>query len=121
MHVHTTDKPYYCTSMGCDKTYTHPSSLRKHLKVHGMEGTGLGFDSDDDEGRSGTSPSTSQVPLQEYKPPVSHYGLHQSQYKGEDWGGPTTSARFPSPHPYSSAVSQPPPKLTPSPHLSLHY
>ncbi|KAL8187852.1 UNVERIFIED_CONTAM: hypothetical protein K2H54_057014 [Gekko kuhli] len=32
MHVHTSDKPYLCKM--CDKSYTHPSSLRKHMKVH---------------------------------------------------------------------------------------
>ena len=31
-HVHTSDKPYYCRR--CEKCYTHPSSLRKHMKVH---------------------------------------------------------------------------------------
>ena len=34
MFVHTTDKPYTCRYDGCDKTYTHPSSLRKHMKSH---------------------------------------------------------------------------------------
>uniref|UniRef100_A0A8C3KCA3 Zic family member 1 n=1 Tax=Calidris pygmaea TaxID=425635 RepID=A0A8C3KCA3_9CHAR len=33
MHVHTSDKPYLCKM--CDKSYTHPSSLRKHMKVNG--------------------------------------------------------------------------------------
>ncbi|KAG7270433.1 hypothetical protein CRUP_035412 [Coryphaenoides rupestris] len=33
-HVHTSDKPYNCKVRGCDKSYTHPSSLRKHMKVH---------------------------------------------------------------------------------------
>ncbi|CAF3339201.1 unnamed protein product [Rotaria socialis] len=33
-HVHTSDKPYNCRFTGCDKTYTHPSSLRKHMKMH---------------------------------------------------------------------------------------
>ena len=32
MHVHTSDKPYLCKM--CDKSYTHPSSLRKHMKVY---------------------------------------------------------------------------------------
>lgn len=32
MHVHTSDKPYLCKM--CDKSYTHPSSLRKHMKVN---------------------------------------------------------------------------------------
>ncbi|VDK51697.1 unnamed protein product [Gongylonema pulchrum] len=32
MHVHTNDKPYECKINGCHKSYTHPSSLRKHLK-----------------------------------------------------------------------------------------
>lgn len=34
MHVHTSDKPYFCRINGCDKSYTHPSSLRKHMKMH---------------------------------------------------------------------------------------
>ena len=34
MFVHTTDKPYTCRVEGCEKTYTHPSSLRKHMKIH---------------------------------------------------------------------------------------
>jgi hypothetical protein len=34
MHVHTSDKPYFCKYKGCDKSYTHPSSLRKHIRAH---------------------------------------------------------------------------------------
>ena len=57
MHVHTTDKPYTCRVRGCDKTYTHPSSLRKHLKIHGKDAIGLmDFDTDDDESCSASSP-----------------------------------------------------------------
>jgi hypothetical protein len=106
MHVHTTDKPYYCSARGCDKTYTHPSSLRKHLKIHGKEGLALassiGDDSDDD-GSGTTSPSlnntassisssslglSSSVP--EYKPapaslppppPLQEYKVTGSEYK----------------------------------------
>ncbi|UJR27788.1 hypothetical protein I4U23_009060 [Adineta vaga] len=37
-HVHTSDKPYNCRVSGCDKTYTHPSSLRKHMKMHESQG-----------------------------------------------------------------------------------
>ena len=33
--MHTSDKPYICKIEGCNKTYTHPSSLRKHMKLHG--------------------------------------------------------------------------------------
>uniref|UniRef100_A0A1I8FE35 C2H2-type domain-containing protein n=1 Tax=Macrostomum lignano TaxID=282301 RepID=A0A1I8FE35_9PLAT len=33
LHVHMNDKPYYCRVGGCDKSYTHPSSLRKHMRV----------------------------------------------------------------------------------------
>jgi len=35
--VHTSDKPYNCRYAGCDKAYTHPSSLRKHIKSHGRQ------------------------------------------------------------------------------------
>lgn len=38
MNVHITDKPYNCRVIGCGKTYTHPSSLRKHLKQHEIQG-----------------------------------------------------------------------------------
>ncbi|XP_005037814.1 PREDICTED: zinc finger protein ZIC 2 [Ficedula albicollis] len=38
MHVHTSDKPYLCKM--CDKSYTHPSSLRKHMKVPDIRGKG---------------------------------------------------------------------------------
>ncbi|OAF70967.1 hypothetical protein A3Q56_01208 [Intoshia linei] len=31
-HVHTNDRNYKCTK--CDKRYAHPSSLRKHIKIH---------------------------------------------------------------------------------------
>jgi len=35
-HVHSQAKPYTC-SHGCGKSYTHPSSLRKHMKTHGKK------------------------------------------------------------------------------------
>ncbi|KAJ1145369.1 hypothetical protein NDU88_011658 [Pleurodeles waltl] len=34
MHVHTLSKPYVCKM--CDKCYTHPSSLRKHMLSHSL-------------------------------------------------------------------------------------
>ena len=61
MHVHTTDKPYTCRVRGCDKTYTHPSSLRKHLKIHGKDAERLfGYESDDSG--AGSPPLTSSSP-----------------------------------------------------------
>ncbi|VDM14516.1 unnamed protein product, partial [Wuchereria bancrofti] len=53
MHVHTNDKPYECKINGCRKSYTHPSSLRKHLKVHCKSGQCLSPDLDDSGGDNG--------------------------------------------------------------------
>ena len=59
MHVHTTEKPFTCGVRGCDKTYTHPSSLRKHLKIHGKDALiQMGFDDDSD---SDVAPSPSHT------------------------------------------------------------
>ena len=111
MHVHTTDKPYYCTSRGCDKTYTHPSSLRKHLKAHGMEEPPSNYDSDGED--SSSAASTSNVSMHsEYKTPANgHYGL-DSQV---DWGA-TTSTRFSSIPETNNTF-----KLSSSSQLSLHF
>ena len=96
MHVHTTDKPYYCNIRGCDKTYTHPSSLRKHLKIHGKDAL-VGYDSDDS---GATSPS-----------------LHSTSLSSPHMNPPS----IPSPH--INPVSQPSPHMNqpsqpsqPSPH-----
>ena len=122
MHVHNTSKPYYCTVRGCDKTYTHPSSLRKHLKAHGIDPAAMPFDSDDED----ASPSTSQIPLHsEYKPPQGHYGLDGGHYK--DWE-PTTSPHLPTssshlptspPHPLSHIPISSPHTSMPPPHPSI--
>ena len=72
MHVHTTDKPYTCRVRGCDKTYTHPSSLRKHLKIHGKEALAMGYDSDDSGAtspHSNQSPPLHQAPSSDISPP----------------------------------------------------
>lgn len=34
MHVHSAEKPYNCRTKGCSKSYSHPSSLRKHVRNH---------------------------------------------------------------------------------------
>ena len=110
MHVHTTDKPYYCNVRGCDKTYTHPSSLRKHLKIHGKEGVAaLGYESDDSGATSPSlhstslpspsmqpsslsspsltpltvNPSSQSSALPEYKPPshLPQYKANMPEYK----------------------------------------
>ena len=140
MHVHTTDKPYYCTIRGCDKSYTHPSSLRKHQKIHSTEGKMLGYESDDGGSASpstslqhssaSTAVSASSSLLLEYKSSPSQDSLASSAirpflsetveggYKvpmsGDPWYPSTSGGRF------SSYPAHPPPKLTPSPHLSLH-
>lgn len=67
--MHTTDKPYVCRTPGCDKSYTHPSSLRKHAKTHldrrrgsgGSDYTGSGdkrlsLDDEVEDGDCATSP-----------------------------------------------------------------
>jgi len=60
LHVHTSDKPYNCKVRGCDKSYTHPSSLRKHMKVHGKSPTpgGSNYDSDADANDSDSEQSS---------------------------------------------------------------
>lgn len=35
MRTHQEDKPYICKMLGCNKRYTDPSSLRKHVRTHG--------------------------------------------------------------------------------------
>lgn len=89
MHVHTTDKPYTCGVRGCDKIYTHPSSLRKHLKIHGKDALSqMGFDDSDSESEVAPSPAVTSPtdykpmpPLQlggEYKPTSSgHHPSHE--------------------------------------------
>ena len=92
MHVHTTDKPYTCRVRGCDKTYTHPSSLRKHLKIHGKDAVGLmGYDSDDSGAPSpplnaSTSPSSSSTNF------LSMSGNSLPDYKAPGLAGSLTSA-----------------------------
>ena len=143
MHVHTTDKPYLCGVRGCDKTYTHPSSLRKHLKMHGADAVGLiaglNYDSDDDSGTTSPSIPSSNTPshtpytssLPEYKPP-----LEVPEYKPQissDWYSPAAlssslSSHYPSSYPslhthHSShnLFSLPtPPSSGLSPHFPAH-
>ena len=50
---------YKCKVRGCDKSYTHPSSLRKHMKVHGKDAV-CHFDSEESEDEA-SSPSSSLV------------------------------------------------------------
>ena len=81
MHVHTTDKPYTCRVRGCDKTYTHPSSLRKHLKVHGKDAERLfGYDSDD-SAEAGSPPLTSSSPSSSSSQFLSMSGSSLPDYK----------------------------------------
>jgi len=45
--VHATGKLYVCRAAGCDKSYTYPSSLRKHVKTHQPRQDPGGDESDD--------------------------------------------------------------------------
>ena len=111
MHVHTTDKPYYCRARGCDKSYTHPSSLRKHIKIHGKEAVALlGYDSDDSSGATSPSLNTTTSSLSSPAPPVGpgpDLRLSNDQYPIPDYKPDLSSwtamysgsaGRFPPPH-----------------------
>lgn len=107
MHVHTTEKPFNCGVRGCDKTYTHPSSLRKHLKIHGKDALiQMGFDSDSD---SEVAPSPSLSSTQEYKPMSDYKPMHPSEYK-------TMSSEY---KPISSEYKPLPSEYKPMPPLHL--
>ena len=119
MHVHTTDKPYTCRVRGCDKTYTHPSSLRKHLKTHGKEAEGLlGFESEDSEGSSppplpsnSASSSSNFLSVPEYKSsivPEYKSTMEGGEYKPpvQDWYHSGYSQ--PAPHPGLFSLPTPP-------------
>ena len=121
MHVHTTDKPYYCRVRGCDKSYTHPSSLRKHLKIHGKEALALGYDSDDSGATSPSlnttasslsspnSNSVSSSSLPDYKPPLQleQYKTHLPEYKSQisEYKNPLTDYKNPL-HDYKNQLSE---------------
>ena len=135
MHVHTTDKPYYCNYRGCDKTYTHPSSLRKHLKGHEMEASAAASQSTAGDFSDAESPAPSPPPVAfpttslphttaqhlvvpEYKTSDSFrpFLSEDDPYKlpaGGDWQPPPLYS-YPPPPPCQ------PPKLTPSPFLASH-
>jgi len=117
MHVHTTDKPYYCRVRGCDKSYTHPSSLRKHLKIHGKEAI-AGYESDDSGATS--SHSTQSPPLVPQGPPSDHSSHSLPEYKPnlDSWypNSAVPSYTLPSSYASSSQTSHIPPSSTSSPH-----
>ncbi|CAE1227048.1 Zinc finger protein ZIC 4 [Acanthosepion pharaonis] len=69
-HVHTSDKPYNCKVRGCDKSYTHPSSLRKHMKVHGKCSPPPGGSYDDSISNSPSSDSNSASPTAQSHTPT---------------------------------------------------
>src|SRR5690348_7080912 len=64
---------------GCDKSYTHPSSLRKHMKVHGKNSpppSGSTYDSDN----SSSVPSSPQVGSNPASSPP-HTNLHHQTHQ----------------------------------------
>ena len=122
MHVHTTDKPYTCRVRGCDKTYTHPSSLRKHLKIHGKDALAM-YDSDD-SASGATSPLSSRSPpspvpqgpssdsssvLSDYKPSMDWYPHSSNPGPHSAYSPPSSgsyslppSSQYIRPSPYSA-------------------
>ena len=60
--MHTTDKPYTCTHKGCEKTYTHPSSLRKHMKIHDGQDVGQAVKAGGKDTSAKTSRAGSSIP-----------------------------------------------------------
>ena len=66
MHVHTSDKPYFCRINGCDKSYTHPSSLRKHMKMHDSLG------------------ETTSINITNSQPPILDSSYHKQSIKTEE-------------------------------------
>ena len=116
MHVHTTDKPYYCRVRGCDKSYTHPSSLRKHLKIHGKEAVSMGYDSDDS---GATSPLSTQSPPLPHSQQNEHVSQPGSDYKPniESW---YPNSSVPSYTPPSSYAPSSIPSSNPSNYHNSH-
>jgi len=89
-----------------------PSSLRKHLKMHGADAVGLiaglNYDSDDDSGT--TSPSipssnptyTPSLPTPEYKPASVEVPEYKPQIgAGDHWYSPTSLSSH---HPHMSSL-----------------
>lgn len=99
--MHTSDNPYNCKIRGCDKSYTHPSSLRKHMKVHGKTSpVPEDYDSDDDCHSNG-EPMSSPTDIK----PISSEAPTQVN------SNPQTSN--------PSIASSPPLTINPHPHSSL--
>ena len=59
-----------CPILGCDRSYSHPSSMRKHLKTHGAAAKGVPLPQRILEGSSQLNQQIHQVKI---SPPLSHY------------------------------------------------
>ena len=109
MHVHTTDKPYFCRVKGCDKTYTHPSSLRKHLKIHGKDAVSMAYDSDDSRTESPPTLANPPTPVKVPAGPSSLSSNSSTEYKpnNDSWYTENYShlSNPSSTHPISTSIS----------------
>ena len=78
MRTHQEQKPYICKQPGCNKRYTDPSSLRKHVRTHGhfyRTGEKSAGSPPRDNNKvvktSPTSPTSPQLPWGSGAPPAS--------------------------------------------------
>ncbi|CAB4063156.1 Pair-rule protein odd-paired,Zinc finger protein ZIC 1,Zinc finger protein ZIC 4,Zinc finger protein ZIC 2,Zinc finger protein ZIC 2-A,Zinc finger protein ZIC 2-B,Zinc finger protein ZIC 5,Zinc finger protein ZIC 3 [Lepeophtheirus salmonis] len=131
-HVHTSDKPYNCKVRGCDKSYTHPSSLRKHLKVHGKDAVFVSeYDSDDSASQSqaDTTSSSLDVGVSSSHVQPSHIlggtgGNNNDMSLPENPPNPLCSSLVLADFPLSITSITPPPlltKATPEFHAPAHH
>lgn len=101
-----------CKVRGCDKCYTHPSSLRKHMKLHGSKAnvakSGDARPCDGGSGDTRTTRVPEETPISPLQPPVSAQDVPLSPESRDDLTQRSRFAHtFDSSLDYSSHRSQP--------------